>query len=51
MLDVTKQKYNAYDRPHDDLREFLARYERSVAARLVVRLCLANHAFSRAAGS
>ena len=28
MLDVTKpQKYNAYDAPHADLREFLARIE------------------------
>jgi hypothetical protein len=28
MLDVTKpQTYNAYDRPHEDLREFLARIE------------------------
>ena len=28
MLDTTKpQRYNAYDRPHDDMREFIARAE------------------------
>ena len=28
MLDVTKQqKYNAYDAPHADIREFLVRIE------------------------
>jgi UbiD family decarboxylase len=27
MLDKAKPTYNAYDRPHDDLREFVARAE------------------------
>ena len=28
MLDTTKpQRYNAYDRPHEDMREFIARAE------------------------
>ena len=29
MLDMTRQRYSEYDRPHEDLREFIARVERA----------------------